>query len=200
MARSRSTARLRLSLALIVLLIVLVAVSHRDSFGALAGSLLGLTGLACVTVAALGRIWTSLFVAGYKDERLVREGPYSACRHPLYAFSMLAMLGLGLATRSIILAAALLVLFSSLYLWAMRSEDHYLATRHGAAFETFRREVGALWPDRSAYRVPVRYEIRPRVFWKAFVDAGSLFGAYLLIRLADLLQQYGITPTLMGLP
>jgi hypothetical protein len=60
--------------------------------------------------------------------------------------------------------------------------------------------VPAFLPDWSAYRVPETLEVRPRVFWKAFLDAGSLLGLYALVRLADQLQRAGITPTWFTLP
>jgi hypothetical protein len=58
----------------------------------------------------------------------------------------------------------------------------------------------AFWPDFREYRVPESIEVRPRVFWKAFLDAGSLLAFYILVRLADLLQVSGITPTWLSLP
>ena len=202
MARSSSTstARLRLTLVLLVLLVGLVAISSRELINDAAGELMQLTGLACVVLAALGRVWTSVFVAGFKDERIVRQGPYSACRHPLYALSMLGTCGLGLATRSLSLTAAVLCIFAVIYAAAIRREDERLASLHPEAFDAFRREVPTLLPDLSAYSIPETYETRPRVLWKAIVDAASLFAAYLLIRIADLLQTSGITPSLFTLP
>jgi hypothetical protein len=38
------------------------------------------------------------------------------------------------------------------------------------------------------------------VFWKAFLDAGSLLGLYVLACVADLMQRSGVTPTLLSLP
>lgn len=200
MARSRSTPRLRLTLVLLVLLVVIVGFSKRDFFGAATRELVQLAGLACVVLAALGRIWSSVFIAGLKDTVLVREGPYSACRHPLYALSLLGTFGLGLATCSISLTAGLLGIFMLIYARAIAAEDAHLAALHGEAFAAYRNEVPAVMPNLSSYRVPPLYETRPQVLWKAIVDAASLLGAYLLIRLADLMQATGVTPALLTLP
>jgi hypothetical protein len=51
-----------------------------------------------------------------------------------------------------------------------------------------------------AYRVPQSLEIRPRVLWKAFLDAGTLLGLWGLLVLADALQRAAVTPTWMALP
>ena len=47
--------------------------------------------LACFMagIGAFGRIWCSLYIAGYKNNVLVIEGPYSMCRNPLYFFSFI---------------------------------------------------------------------------------------------------------------
>jgi protein-S-isoprenylcysteine O-methyltransferase Ste14 len=186
--------------ALLMATLAVVAVSERNLITGLAGELTQLAGLLCIACAALGRVWTSAFIAGFKDTSLGREGPYSALRHPLYVLSLLAMLGVGLASRSVAIAVALLVVFGGIYVAAARSEDAILDRAHGAQFDAFRREVPAFLPHWSAYRVPETLEIRPRLFWKAFLDAGSVLGLYALVRLADEMQLAGITPTWLTLP
>jgi protein-S-isoprenylcysteine O-methyltransferase Ste14 len=200
MSTSRSTPRLRVTALLLIATIAIVAVSERDLCRGTAGELMQLAGLACITCAALGRIWTSTFIAGYKDESLVRDGPYASLRHPLYALSMLAMAGAGLATRSVVITVGLVAAFGLIYSRAAAREDQFLAQVHGDSFAAYARHVPAFWPRRDSYRVPESLEVRPRVFWKAFLDAGSLVGLYVLLRVADLLQLQGITPTWLVLP
>src|SRR5512139_3349585 len=125
MATSRSTPRLRLTVLLLAGAVALVAVSERTAAIGLGGLLLQLAGLTCVASAALGRVWSSVFIAGFKDAQLVRRGPYAALRHPLYALSLLAVLGMGLTTRSLAITAALLVVFTPVYLLAARAEDRF---------------------------------------------------------------------------
>jgi len=200
MSASRSTPRLRATVALLALVLALVAVSERPLFAGLAGEALALAGFACIACAALGRVWTSLFIAGFKDAHLVRTGPYAALRHPLYALSLLAMLGAGLAARSLSITLGLLATFGVLYAATARGEDAWLGAGHGAEFERYRREVRAFLPRRVDGAVPESLEIRPRVLWKAFLDAGSLLGLFALLRLADALQRTGVTPTWLTLP
>jgi protein-S-isoprenylcysteine O-methyltransferase Ste14 len=200
MPASQSTPRLRLTAWLLIAALTLVAVSERSLCVALAGELMQLAGLVCIACAALGRVWTSLFIAGRKDTSLVREGPYAALRHPLYALSLLAMLGVGLATRSIAITVILVTAFVAIYLRSARREDALLSRSHGAAHADYGRRVNAFWPDLAAYEVPESIEVRPRIYWKAFLDAGSLLGFYVLIRVADLLQEAGIAPTWVSLP
>ena len=200
MPASQSTPRLRLTAWLLIAALTLVAVSERSLCVALAGELMQLAGLVCIACAALGRVWTSLFIAGHKDTSLVREGPYAALRHPLYALSLLAMLGVGLATRSIAITVILVTAFVAIYLRSARREDALLAQAHGKTHAEYGQRLRAFWPDFRAYHVPESIEVRPRVFWKAFLDAASLLGVYTLIRVADLMQMGGITPTWLSLP
>lgn len=197
---SSSTPRLRATAALLAATVVIVAVSERTLVAGLAGGLVQLAGVALVVAAALGRVWTSAFIAGRKDATLVRSGPYSAVRHPLYSLSLLAMFGIGLATRSLTITAALLLFSLVVYARAARREDSVLAGMHGDAHAGFAAGTPAFWPDAAAYRVPESIELRPRVFWKAFLDAGSLVGVALLLCAADLVQRSGVTPTLLTLP
>lgn len=200
MTVSRSTPRLRLTALLLLGVLVLVATTERTAATGIAGLLVQLVGLACIACAALGRVWASVFIAGYKDTQLVRGGPYAVLRHPLYALSLLAMLGAGLTTRSVTLTVALLAVFAAIYARAAREEDRFLRSAHGDAFDRYAREVNAFLPRRAAYTVPEAIEVRPRVLWKAFLDAGTLLGYWALLILADALQRAALTPTWMALP
>jgi len=200
MTSSRSTPRLRLTGLLLLGLLVVVATTERNAATGLPGLLLQLGGLVCITCAALGRIWSSVFIAGRKDAQLVRGGPYAVLRHPLYLLSLLAMLGAGLTTRSVIVTVVLLALFTPIYLRAARDEDRFLRSAHGEAFAQYSRDVRGFLPRWSAYALPDALEVRPRVLWKAFLDAGTLLGYWALLVVADSLQRAAITPTWLELP
>jgi protein-S-isoprenylcysteine O-methyltransferase Ste14 len=200
MTVSRSTPRLRLTALLLMGLLLLVTTSERTAATGLAGQLLQLGGLACMACAALGRIWSSVFIAGFKDAQLVRAGPYAMLRHPLYALSLLAMLGAGLTTRSLAITVTLLAAFAVIYTRAARSEDGFLRGAHGDAYDRYAREVRAFLPRWSADTVPAALEVRPRVLWKAFLDAGTLIGLWCLLMVADAMQRAAITPTWLTLP
>jgi protein-S-isoprenylcysteine O-methyltransferase Ste14 len=184
----------------VIVCIVLVALTERPTFTGLASGLAGFLGFVLVALAALGRFWTSLFIAGRKDAALVQVGPYAACRHPLYLLSLIGMIGLGLATRSIVLLLALAAISALLHFGAMRAEDALLEGAHGAAARRYREQVPALIPDGARYSVPELLEIRPRVVWKAVLDAGSLLLALALVQAAHGLQHAGAIAPWWRLP
>ena len=59
-------------------------------------------GIILVGIASLGRLWCSLYIAGYKTDNLVTEGPYSMCGNPLYFFSFIGALGIGFASETLL--------------------------------------------------------------------------------------------------
>ena len=165
MTESASTPRLRATFAIYLALVAASTVIGPDAVSNTAYYVSGLVGFLCVALACLGRIWTSVFIAGHKDVELVTTGPYARCRHPLYAFSILGALGLGLTTRSLLLCASVVVLIAALVIYAAATPNKW-------------------WPRAGAGTLPEQLDVHPPIFWKAFLDAGSFFLLYLLVALA----------------
>lgn len=128
-------------------------------------------GLFLVGVASLGRMWCSLYIAGYKNGRLVTEGPYSVCRNPLYFFSMLGVLGIGCCTEMLTFPLLFVGAFAVFYPYVIRSEETRLEELFGAEFQKYKEEVPAFFPRFSAFREPETYHVRPAAYRKAMFDA-----------------------------
>jgi protein-S-isoprenylcysteine O-methyltransferase Ste14 len=141
-------------------------------------------GFICVALACLGRIWTSVFIAGHKDADLVTSGPYSSCRHPLYACSILGALGLGLTTKSLLLTVLIVALIAALAVYAATSEEQFLADEFPEQFKAYSAATPNMWWPRGRGMLPERLDVRPAVYWKAFLDAGSFFVLWLLVAVA----------------
>ena len=134
---SASTPRLRATFAIYLGLVAASAVIGPDAVSSTAYYVSGLLGFLCVALACLGRIWTSVFIAGHKDVELVTTGPYARCRHPLYACSVLGALGLGLTTRSVLLCVIVVVLIAALVIYAAACEEQFLADSFPEAFQAY---------------------------------------------------------------
>jgi protein-S-isoprenylcysteine O-methyltransferase Ste14 len=190
---SASTPRLRATFAIYLALVAATAVVGPRSVSALWYYLTGVLGLVCVALACLGRIWTSVFIAGHKDVQLVTTGPYALCRHPLYACSLLAALGLGLTTRSLLLCVFVVVLIAALVIYAAACEEQFLADAFPEEFKVYVSATpNKWWPRSRGAPLPEHLDVHPVVFWKAFLDAGSFFALYLLVALA---AEYRVVPT-----
>lgn len=151
-------------------------------FGA-AGLLLA--ALVLTSLAAMGRLWCSLYIAGYKRNCLVTDGPYAMCRNPLYFFSMLGAVGVALMTHTFTIPVLVLVSFAIYYPYVIRAEEGDLGRIHGATFEAYRSQTPAFFPKGSLLREPDTYQVKPRVFRN---HMGSAVWFILAIGLLALLQ------------
>jgi protein-S-isoprenylcysteine O-methyltransferase Ste14 len=193
MTESASTPRLRATFAIYLALVAATAVIGPREIPAGVHYALGLAGFVFVALACLGRIWCSLFIAGHKDEVLVTTGPYAACRHPLYSFSLLGAVGLGLTSRSALLCLLVVLLIAALVVYAASCEEQFLADTFPEEFKTYLAATPNKWfPKSGRPALPATLDVRPAVFWKAFLDAGSFFLLWALVALA---AEYRIIPT-----
>ena len=191
MAVSSSTPRIRLTQALYAGLLLAVALSGGRTFETAAGLAAQAAGFALVVAGTLWRMWASVFIAGRKDVELVEAGPYARCRHPLYFGSLVAAIGLGLSTRSLTLAIAVPLSMAALAGLAMRREERLLAGRFGSQWQDYRRRVPALWPRGGRIPATVRCDIDVQVYFKACLDAATVFGLLLLVVALDVLRSMG---------
>jgi protein-S-isoprenylcysteine O-methyltransferase Ste14 len=108
--------------------------------------------------AAIGMagLWLRAYAAGYlhKQEILTVTGPYAYTRNPLYLGSAMLALGAGVATRSWISGAILLIYFAVVYSVVMRREEGELLGHHGAAFRYYAKTVPLFLPRMTAAKIP----------------------------------------------
>ena len=142
--------RLRILLSRLVSVLLVVAIgvsgSHWQKDYGIAVAAVFMLGTMLVGIAALGRMWCSLYIAGYKNDRLVMDGPYSATRNPLYFFSFLGVVGFGLCTGTVTIPAAMIGLFAIYYPFVIATEEKRLEGRHGQAYLDYRKAVPAFFP------------------------------------------------------
>ena len=186
MTESASTPRLRATFAIYVALIAASALVGPVDLPRGVYYAANVLGFMLVALACLGRIWCSVFIAGHKDETLVTSGPYAACRHPLYAFSIVGALGLGLTSKSPLLALLVLMLIIALVVYAASCEEQFLADAFPEDFKAYLVSTPNMWwPRRRPATTPKHLDVIPEVYWKAFLDAGSFFALYLMVALAS---------------
>ena len=134
-------------------------------------SSLFMVGCAFVSIGTIGRVWSSLYIAGRKTKSLVTTGPYSLCRNPLYLFSLIGAIGVGLATETLFIPALLAVGFAFYYPWVIRSEERRLRETHGEAFEAYCRTTPAFWPRFAGLHEDQTYLVNAITFRRHIVDA-----------------------------
>lgn len=181
------------------LFIVLLMTASRWQGRAGIDGALFLAGTILVGLATIGRLWCSLYICGYKTKHLVIGGPYSMCRNPLYLFSVLGSVGIGLATGTFTVPAILATLFALYYPFVIRAEEKRLLTLHGEAYQTYLSTVPRFWPRSLRITEPEEYPVVPRKFRRAMFDAIWFVLVLGLLKLAESLRAADILPTLLRL-
>jgi protein-S-isoprenylcysteine O-methyltransferase Ste14 len=156
-----------------------------------AGAVLAIAGFA-------GRTWALCHIGGRKKRQVVRSGPYSVCRHPLYLFSLVGGLGLVLSTQRLTIAAIYVAGSALLMPMAIRLEEAYLEHRF-EDYAEYRASVPALlprWQQMRGAAMPVDL----RALGRGVLEATTFLSPLLLLPLIAELQQAGVMPFLLVLP
>lgn len=159
-----------------------------------------LLGAALLALATVGRLWASLFICGYKTNRLITEGPYSLTRNPLYVLSLIGGIGVGLTTETLAVPALIALAFAIYYPAVIRSEEAVLASRHPEEFARYAAEVPRFWPRSLKHLVESpNYTVVPRAFRKAMGSAMWFVIFIGVIEMAESLREGHILPTFFRL-
>jgi len=153
-------------------------------------------GIVFADVASLGRLWCSLYIAGYKIERLVTEGPYSICRNPLYLFSFIGATGVGLASETFSIPLIVIIAFSAYYPFVIKKEEERMAAIHKKKFSDYISKTPRFFPKISDLIEPDEYVVRPIIFRRHLFDAIWFIWIIGILELIEGLHELNIIPTL----
>jgi protein-S-isoprenylcysteine O-methyltransferase Ste14 len=124
-----------------------------------------------LAAGVIGRCWCGSYISGYKNDRLIMDGPYSLCRNPLYFFSFLAGLGLMFITETLLMPAAFFVVYLTYYAQVIRAEETYLASLHGAGFESYMQRIPRFWPSSAHYHEPENHLVSTKHYRRHLSEA-----------------------------
>ena len=185
--------------ALAMAAMLLVSSSALQEKLPLFGAFLFFVGIALVAVACIGRLWCSLYIAGYKTNTLIDQGPYSMCRNPLYFFSLLGAVGIGLTTETMLIPTIILIAFWAYYPLVIKSEERELLALHGDRFSAYRMRVPCFLPAISRLVEPEKYMVNPRVFRRHMADVIWFILIVGLLEIIKELHALNILPTLFNM-
>lgn len=152
-------------------------------------------GLVLVTICVLGRLWAAIYLCGNKTFSLVTEGPYSIVRNPLYFFSFLGVLGIGITAGSVIGLLLLVSIFIFYYFTTIIDEEKTLERYHNENLAEYFAKVPRLIPNFSLLSEPEFYEIQPYFFRRTMSDVMWFFWVYQLVIIIEKLHAFGALPT-----
>lgn len=149
--------------------------------------------LACVG----GRMWSILYVGSKKNSELITSGPYSMTRNPLYFFSTVGAVGVGLIHGSMLVALVLGLLAYVVLILTARKEADHLKTIFGNNYDLYASQTPMFWPKASLYRDHNEVVFSPRALGRTFCDGLFFLAAFPAIEAIEHLQIDGILPVLM---
>jgi protein-S-isoprenylcysteine O-methyltransferase Ste14 len=110
------------------------------------GVILGLFGTAFLiwVHVCLGKEW-SVNLQLNSDHRLIKSGPYSRIRHPMYTALFSVYLGLGLISSNYVIIILMIMAVISLAI-RIPKEEKMLIEKFGDEYKTYMRNTGRLFP------------------------------------------------------
>ncbi|MDX1974309.1 MAG: isoprenylcysteine carboxylmethyltransferase family protein [Rickettsiales bacterium] len=153
-----------------------------------------------VIICVLGRAYCSSYIGGIKNEGIMRMGPYAIVRNPLYVFSFIGLLGIGLQSGSVSILVLLVITFLAYYKQVVAKEEAFLEHKFGDAYRVYKAEVPRWIPKFTLWQEPQEVLTRPYFIRHTMMDAVPFFMALPLFELLETLHESGVIPVMLVLP
>ena len=156
-------------------------------------------GVIMVALGSMGRLWCAVYIAGFKTEKLITEGPYSAMRNPLYFFSLIGALGVGFASETLTVPLLIAAVFAVYYPFVIKSEEAKLRQKHTTAFDAYCAKVPRFFPDWKLLSEPTTYSVNPKVFRGHIASALWFVWIVGILEIIESLHELHVIPVLFRL-
>ena len=178
-------------LGVVFIVLVILSRSAWEESVPIVTSILFFTSIILVAIASLGRLWCSLYIAGYKTKVLITKGPYTISRNPLYFFSLLGAIGVGFGTETFIFPVIILIVYSIYYPFVIKSEEVKLHAIYGKEFEMYMDTTLGFFPKISKLVEPDKYIVNPVIFRKHIFSALWFVWIIAIFELIEELHELG---------
>ena len=157
-------------------------------------------GYILVIVGAFGRVFCSAFIGGKKNDVVVRDGPFSIVRNPLYVFSFIAVVGIGMESKMLTVLVLLVLIYVIYYPIVVAKEEAFLKHKFGEPYDVYVKEVPRWIPNFKLYAEPEVFESRPKFIRRTAMDAAIFFLPFPLFILISVFQNHHWLPVKLILP
>jgi protein-S-isoprenylcysteine O-methyltransferase Ste14 len=184
----------------LVVLLLLLFTGHSSSQESVIDMLFELSGLFLLSICSFGRLWALMYISGNKRQELITEGPYSVVRHPLYVFSLIGSVGIGLASENLLILVLIIIFYMFYYPFTILVEEKKLTNKFGQAYLDYMKRTPRFLPKFSLYREPETYQVKAASFVRNFTDGMWFIWIFMLIHSIKMLQDSGIIPIFLQIP
>jgi protein-S-isoprenylcysteine O-methyltransferase Ste14 len=157
-------------------------------------------GYILISICVIGRVYATAFLGGFKNDKLITVGPFSVVRNPLYAFSLIGILGIGSMSNHIVVMIGLPIIFLIMYHFLIKREEEFLTEKFGSEYTGYCSRTPRLIPNFKLYHVPETVQMAPRYLNKALADSCWWIAIFPAMEAVDLLHNYGYFKPLFFLP
>jgi protein-S-isoprenylcysteine O-methyltransferase Ste14 len=196
-ARSRVMVS-RIFAVLVVLLAIFTTYSFKQD--GIIDTVIEMSGLFLLTVCSAGRLWALLYISGYKTYSLITEGPYSITRNPLYLFSLIGAVGIGLASGNILVLGLLVIFYLLYYPLTIITEEKKLTKKLGQPYIDYMKRTPRFLPKLSLYNSSAQYQINTEIFLKSLAYGMWFIWVFIALRFIEMLQHNGHIPVILKVP
>ena len=151
--------------------------------------ILDMLGAVLVGICAIGRVYATAFLGGFKNEDLITYGPFSVVRNPLYTCTLIGVIGVALMSNHISIMIALPAMFIFMYQGLIAREEAFLTETFGETYLAYKNSVPRLIPKVSLYNAPETVSMTPKFLKKALGDAIWWFLPLPIFELIEALQE-----------
>lgn len=148
-----------------------------------------LIGFFLVLVCVFGRVYTTAFLGGHKNVRLINYGPFSIVRNPLYVFSMIGVLGVSIFTQRPWIMLIGPVGVTVIYYYLVKREEGFLLSAFGDEYAEYCRKVPRFIPNFSLYSAPELVNTSPSRLLNAVFDA---FWWFAVLGVLEYIERFGL--------
>ncbi|MBC2884005.1 isoprenylcysteine carboxylmethyltransferase family protein [Ochrobactrum sp. CM-21-5] len=191
--------RRRMAIGIVIVLLVVTLLFVRSQSTGHMHEYIEAFGISLIVAAIIGRMWCTLYIGGRKGAEIVRSGPYSVSRNPLYVFSAIGAMGIGAQTGSLVIMVAFGVLCYLAFAMVIRTEEKFLAQNFGEPYRRYCREVPRFFPKFSLYSDDTQLTVKPDRIYRTLLDGMVFFVAYPFFEFIEYLQDTHVLPVLLRL-
>lgn len=184
----------------VILVGILLISDHSFDQEGVCDLLFELCGVFLISVCVFGRLWSSVYMSGHKTHTLINKGPYSMVRHPLYMFSFIGTIGVGLLTENLLILSVLLLLFAGYYPLVILAEEEKLLKKHGDEYVRYMKRVPRFIPKLSLLDEPSSFNVQTIKYRRTFLETIWFIWLYIPLEVIERFHNMGIVPVLFRVP
>ncbi len=172
-------------------LLALVVFTVPATFESNWGEAMEITGFGLLILAAIGRVWCSIYISGRKNKELCTQGPYQLTRNPLYFFSFVGVIGFAVATQSMVLVMLAAVIYLLYYEFVIRSEEARLSSLFGERYDAYCESTPRFFPALRPLTGTDTYSVNPAIIEKALKEVVWFLFAIVALEIVELVHAKG---------